>query len=87
MYKMPDYHFADLFGGGQAVRPRAAPKVGPTLDYLDEAVGESNRPDIYEAKKGGPPWTGPDQCERICAGEETQADQTQAAVQSNPVMS
>ena len=37
--------FAELFGGTQAsdrVRGQPLPKVGPTLDYLDEAFTSEN---------------------------------------------
>jgi len=45
MYKMSYYRFADLFGGQQAVdrvRNQNVPKIGPTLDYLDEAFTSEN---------------------------------------------
>ncbi|KAF7309468.1 hypothetical protein MIND_00317600 [Mycena indigotica] len=45
MYKMSYYRFAELFGGGNAldrVRNQHVPKVGPTLDYLDEAYTTEN---------------------------------------------
>ncbi|PCH44529.1 glycosyltransferase family 66 protein [Wolfiporia cocos MD-104 SS10] len=45
MYKMSYYRFAELFGGNQAVdrvRGQQLPKVGPTLDYLDEAFTSEN---------------------------------------------
>jgi dolichyl-diphosphooligosaccharide--protein glycosyltransferase len=37
--------FAELFGGNQAndrVRGQQLPKVGPTLDYVDEAFTSEN---------------------------------------------
>lgn len=37
--------FAEVFGGNQAadrVRGQQLPKVGPTLDYLDEAFTSEN---------------------------------------------
>ena len=45
MYKMSYYRYADLFGGQQPqdrVRGRSLPKVGPSLDYLDEAFTSEN---------------------------------------------
>ncbi|KAG6832756.1 hypothetical protein H0H87_000409 [Tephrocybe sp. NHM501043] len=58
MYKMSYYRFADLFGGGPAqdrVRQQQVPKVGPTLDYLDEAFTSENWiVRIYEVKKEDP---------------------------------
>ncbi|KAF8997836.1 oligosaccharyl transferase STT3 subunit [Cyathus striatus] len=45
MYKMSYYRYAELFGGNQAmdrVRQQQVPKVGPTLDYLDEAFTSEN---------------------------------------------
>ncbi|KAG5650320.1 hypothetical protein H0H81_012630 [Sphagnurus paluster] len=58
MYKMSYYRFAELFGGGQAmdrVRQQQVPKVGPTLDYLDEAFTSENWiVRIYEVKKEDP---------------------------------
>ncbi|KAF5379512.1 hypothetical protein D9615_006524 [Tricholomella constricta] len=55
MYKMSYYRFVDLFGGAQAmdrVRQQQVPKVGPTLDYLDEAFTSENWiVRIYEVKK------------------------------------
>ncbi|RDB18580.1 Dolichyl-diphosphooligosaccharide--protein glycosyltransferase subunit stt3 [Hypsizygus marmoreus] len=58
MYKMTYYRFAELFGGGQAmdrVRQQQMPKVGPTLDYLDEAFTSENWiVRIYEVKKEDP---------------------------------
>lgn len=56
MYKMSYYRFAELFGGsGQAVdrvRNQQVPKVGPTLDYLDEAFTSENWiVRIYQVKK------------------------------------
>ncbi|KAF8075241.1 oligosaccharyl transferase STT3 subunit [Lyophyllum atratum] len=58
MYKMSYYRFAELYGGGQAmdrVRQQSMPKVGPTLDYLDEAFTSENWiVRIYEVKKEDP---------------------------------
>ncbi|KAF9529008.1 oligosaccharyl transferase STT3 subunit [Crepidotus variabilis] len=58
MYKMSYYRFADLFGGGQGtdrVRQQSLPKVGPTLDYLDEAFTSENWiVRIYQVKKEDP---------------------------------
>ncbi|KAG6834921.1 oligosaccharyl transferase stt3 subunit [Arthromyces matolae] len=58
MYKMSYYRFAELFGGGPGqdrVRNQAVPKVGPTLDYLDEAFTSENWiVRIYEVKKEDP---------------------------------
>ncbi|KAJ7460690.1 oligosaccharyl transferase STT3 subunit [Mycena latifolia] len=55
MYKMSYYRFNELFGGGQAtdrVRNQQVPKVGPTLDYLDEAYTTENWiVRIYEVRK------------------------------------
>jgi len=55
MYKMSYYRFAELFGGGQAtdrVRQQQVPKIGPTLDYLDEAYTTENWiVRIYEVRK------------------------------------
>ncbi|KAF7356943.1 Oligosaccharyl transferase STT3 subunit [Mycena venus] len=55
MYKMSYYRFAELFGGGPAqdrVRQQQVPKVGPTLDYLDEAYTTENWiVRIYEVRK------------------------------------
>ncbi|TFK34015.1 oligosaccharyl transferase STT3 subunit [Crucibulum laeve] len=55
MYKMSYYRFAELFGGNQAmdrVRQQQVPKVGPTLDYLDEAFTSENWiVRIYQVKK------------------------------------
>ncbi|KAG7446451.1 oligosaccharyl transferase STT3 subunit [Guyanagaster necrorhizus] len=56
MYKMTYHRFAELFGGsGQAVdrvRNQQVPKVGPTLDYLDEAFTSENWiVRIYQVKK------------------------------------
>lgn len=55
MYKMSYYRFAELFGGGQAmdrVRNQAVPKVGPTLDYIEEAYTSENWiVRIYAVKK------------------------------------
>ncbi|KAF8888112.1 oligosaccharyl transferase STT3 subunit [Infundibulicybe gibba] len=55
MYKMSYYRFAELFGGSQPmdrVRQQQVPKVGPTLDYLDEAFTSENWiVRIYEVKK------------------------------------
>jgi len=45
MYKMSYYRFAELYGGGNAldrVRNQHIPKVGPTLDYLEEAFTTEN---------------------------------------------
>ncbi|KAJ7750206.1 oligosaccharyl transferase STT3 subunit [Mycena metata] len=45
MYKMSYYRFSELFGGGPStdrVRNQQIPKVGPTLDYLDEAYTTDN---------------------------------------------
>ncbi|KAF8921010.1 Oligosaccharyl transferase STT3 subunit-domain-containing protein [Mucidula mucida] len=59
MYKMSYYRFAELFGGsGQAmdrVRNQQIPKVGPTLDYLDEAFTSENWiVRIYQVRKEDP---------------------------------
>ncbi|KAF9820545.1 hypothetical protein IEO21_01248 [Rhodonia placenta] len=58
MYKMSYYRFAELFGGNQAVdrvRGQQMPKVGPTLDYLDEAFTSENWiVRIYQVKKDDP---------------------------------
>ncbi|KAJ7493357.1 oligosaccharyl transferase STT3 subunit [Mycena galericulata] len=55
MYKMSYYRFAELFGGGQSldrVRNQQVPKVGPTLDVLDEAYTTENWiVRIYEVRK------------------------------------
>jgi len=55
MYKMSYYRFSELFGNGQAldrVRQQNVPKVGPTLDYLDEAYTTENWiVRIYEVRK------------------------------------
>ncbi|KAJ7272571.1 oligosaccharyl transferase STT3 subunit [Mycena haematopus] len=55
MYKMSYYRFAELYGGGQAmdrVRQQNVPKIGPTLDYLDEAYTTENWiVRIYEVRK------------------------------------
>ncbi|KZT07345.1 glycosyltransferase family 66 protein [Laetiporus sulphureus 93-53] len=55
MYRMSYYRFAELFGGNQAldrVRGQQMPKVGPTLDYLDEAFTSENWiVRIYQVKK------------------------------------
>ncbi|KAI3611632.1 oligosaccharyl transferase subunit [Moniliophthora roreri] len=55
MYKMSYYRFAELFGGSQAVdrvRQQQMPKVGPTLDYLDEAFTSENWiVRIYQVRK------------------------------------
>ncbi|KAJ7708709.1 oligosaccharyl transferase STT3 subunit [Mycena rosella] len=55
MYKMSYYRFSELFGGGAAtdrVRNQQVPKVGPTLDYLDEAYTTENWiVRIYEVRK------------------------------------
>ncbi|KAH9926986.1 oligosaccharyl transferase STT3 subunit [Fomitopsis serialis] len=58
MYKMSYYRFAELFGGNQAVdrvRGQQMPKIGPTLDYLDEAFTSENWiVRIYQVKKEDP---------------------------------
>ncbi|KAF9465592.1 oligosaccharyl transferase STT3 subunit [Collybia nuda] len=58
MYKMSYYRFAELFGGNAAtdrVRQQQLPKVGPTLDYVDEAFTSENWiVRIYEVKKEDP---------------------------------
>ncbi|KAI0317226.1 Oligosaccharyl transferase STT3 subunit [Amylostereum chailletii] len=58
MYKMSFYRYAELFGGGQAmdrVRGQQMPKVGPTLDYLDEAFTSENWiVRIFQVKKEDP---------------------------------
>ncbi|KAG5640722.1 hypothetical protein DXG03_007426 [Asterophora parasitica] len=58
MYKMSYYRFAELFGGNPGqdrVRQQQVPKVGPTLDYLDEAFTSENWiVRIYEVKKEDP---------------------------------
>jgi len=58
MYKMSYYRFHELFGGGQAVdrvRGQNVPKVGPTLDYLEEAFTSENWiVRIYAVKKEDP---------------------------------
>ncbi|KAJ7230533.1 oligosaccharyl transferase STT3 subunit [Mycena pura] len=55
MYKMSYYRFSELFGNAQAldrVRQQNVPKVGPTLDYLDEAYTTENWiVRIYEVRK------------------------------------
>jgi len=55
MYKMSYYRFNELFGGGQGtdrVRQQQVAKVGPTLDYLDEAFTSENWiVRIYQVKK------------------------------------
>ncbi|KAH9479258.1 oligosaccharyl transferase stt3 subunit [Psilocybe cubensis] len=55
MYKMSYYRFNELFGGNQGtdrVRQQQIPKVGPTLDYLDEAFTSENWiVRIYQVKK------------------------------------
>ncbi|KAJ7065328.1 oligosaccharyl transferase STT3 subunit [Mycena amicta] len=55
MYKMSYYRFAELFGGGNAldrVRNQNVPKVGPTLDYIDEAYTTENWiVRIYQVRK------------------------------------
>ncbi|KAF7289114.1 hypothetical protein HMN09_01359600 [Mycena chlorophos] len=55
MYKMSYYRFAELYGGGAAldrVRNQQVPKVGPTLDYLDEAYTSENWiVRIYQVRK------------------------------------
>ncbi|KII85991.1 glycosyltransferase family 66 protein [Plicaturopsis crispa FD-325 SS-3] len=58
MYKMSYYRFAELFGGQQAVdrvRGQNVPKIGPTLDYLDEAFTSENWiVRIYQVRKEDP---------------------------------
>ncbi|KAF4610819.1 hypothetical protein D9613_007270 [Agrocybe pediades] len=58
MYKMSYYRFAELFGGNPGtdrVRQQQVPKVGPTLDYLDEAFTSENWiVRIYQVKKEDP---------------------------------
>ncbi|KAI0058866.1 Oligosaccharyl transferase STT3 subunit [Artomyces pyxidatus] len=58
MYKMSYYRFAELFGGGQAtdrVRGQQMPRVGPTLDYLEEAFTSENWiVRIFKVKKEDP---------------------------------
>ncbi|KAJ7581394.1 oligosaccharyl transferase STT3 subunit [Mycena floridula] len=58
MYKMSYYRFAELYGGGQAtdrVRQQPVPKIGPTLDILDEAFTSENWiVRIYQVKKEDP---------------------------------
>jgi dolichyl-diphosphooligosaccharide--protein glycosyltransferase len=58
MYKMSYYRFAELFGSNQAadrVRGQNVPKIGPTLDYLEEAFTSENWiVRIYEVKKEDP---------------------------------
>lgn len=58
MYKMSYYRFAELYGGQQAVdrvRQQQVPKVGPTLDYLEEAFTSENWiVRIYQVKKEDP---------------------------------
>ncbi|ETW78719.1 glycosyltransferase family 66 protein [Heterobasidion irregulare TC 32-1] len=58
MYKMSYYRFTELFGGQQAVdrvRGQNMPKVGPTLDYLEEAFTTENWiVRIYQVKKEDP---------------------------------
>ncbi|KAF8652598.1 hypothetical protein AX16_004318 [Volvariella volvacea WC 439] len=55
MYKMSYYRFAELFGNSQPVdrvRGQKLPKVGPTLDYLEEAFTSENWiVRIYKVKK------------------------------------
>ncbi|KAI0690977.1 oligosaccharyl transferase STT3 subunit [Cytidiella melzeri] len=55
MYKMSYYRFAELFGGQTAqdrVRGQQMPKIGPTLDYLDEAFTSENWiVRIYQVRK------------------------------------
>ncbi|KAJ7156902.1 oligosaccharyl transferase STT3 subunit [Mycena crocata] len=55
MYKMSYYRFSELFGGGQStdrVRNQQIPRVGPTLDVLDEAYTTENWiVRIYEVRK------------------------------------
>ncbi|TRM58829.1 glycosyltransferase family 66 protein [Schizophyllum amplum] len=58
MYKMTYYRFAELFGQHKAVdrvRGQTMPKVGPTLDVLDEAFTSENWiVRIYQVKKEDP---------------------------------
>jgi len=58
MYKLSFYRYNELFGGAQAmdrVRNQVVPKVGPTLDYLEEAFTSENWiVRIYEVKKDDP---------------------------------
>ncbi|KAA1470142.1 Oligosaccharyl transferase STT3 subunit [Dentipellis sp. KUC8613] len=58
MYKMSYYRYAELFGGGNAVdrvRGQTMPKVGPRLDYLEEAFTSENWiVRIYQVKKEDP---------------------------------
>jgi len=58
MYKMSYYRFAELYGNQNAVdrvRNQAIPKVGPTLDYLDEAFTSENWiVRIYQVRKEDP---------------------------------
>ncbi|KIM39622.1 glycosyltransferase family 66 protein [Hebeloma cylindrosporum] len=58
MYKMSYYRFNELFGGQPGtdrVRQQQVPKVGPTLDYLDEAFTSENWiVRIYQVKKQDP---------------------------------
>ena len=45
MYKMSYYRYAELFEGQQPqdrVRGQSLPKVGPSLDYVDEAFTSEN---------------------------------------------
>ncbi|KDR80909.1 hypothetical protein GALMADRAFT_241421 [Galerina marginata CBS 339.88] len=58
MYKMSYYRFNELFGGNPGtdrVRQQQVPKVGPTLDYLDEAFTSENWiVRIFQVKKEDP---------------------------------
>ncbi|KAF5335867.1 hypothetical protein D9757_015165 [Collybiopsis confluens] len=58
MYKMSYYRFSELYGGGNAldrVRNQHIPKVGPTLDYLEEAFTTENWiVRIYKVRKEDP---------------------------------
>ncbi|TFY78086.1 hypothetical protein EWM64_g5924 [Hericium alpestre] len=58
MYKMSYYRYAELFTGAQAVdrvRGQQMPKVGPKLDYLEEAFTSENWiVRIYQVKKEDP---------------------------------
>ncbi|PPQ76727.1 hypothetical protein CVT24_010989 [Panaeolus cyanescens] len=58
MYKMSYYRFNELFGGGQGqdrVRQQPVPKVGPTLDYIEEAFTSENWiVRIFQVKKEDP---------------------------------
>ncbi|KIY53385.1 glycosyltransferase family 66 protein [Fistulina hepatica ATCC 64428] len=55
MYKMSYYRFHEMFGPNPVfdrVRQQQLPKVGPTLDYLDEAFSSENWiVRIYQVKK------------------------------------